>query len=144
MHHYVNNQRNSWIIWLISIALFIIPCSGIDVSALLLPNIVQFFVTPLSGILLTLLFCKSLQKQAMKIQLDNIGRNSLHIYGLHFPLIHIAWLLSIPLVMHMLSLFNIMVSGEDVKNMIPIQWLLAIFVTYISHQLGLQITKAKR
>lgn len=142
-YEYITRHRtNAWL-WLLPIVVFVVPCDLLDVSGLTIPNIVQFFVTPLSGIMLTLLLCMSLQKPALYLRLNAVGSNSLHIYGLHFPLVFIAWTIAIPVAMHALSFISITVTGEEVKELIPMQWLLAVLTTVISHKVGLFVSKTK-
>lgn len=142
LYKYVESRRMG-MVGAAALAVFLLPCDALDVSALCVPNVVQFFLTPLSGILLTLLVCRWCSTAAQKLRLDALGRNSLHVYGLHFPLVSLAWLVTIPVTMRCAALMGDTLTGEEVKLLVPMQLVIAIAVTFLSHRLGLMVAKLR-
>lgn len=142
LYKYVESGRMG-VVGALALAVFVLPCGALDVSALRVPNVVQFFVTPLCGILLMLLLCRWCRRPARLLRLDALGRNSLHIYGLHFPLVSLVWLVAIPVTMRCAALMGITLSGEEVKLLVPLQLGVAIAVTILSHRLGLRVAKLR-
>lgn len=121
----------------IAISIYLIPCGFMDVNGPIIPNILQFFITPLSGITIILILSKQFSFLWKKLMIDKLGKNSLQILGIHAPFIPFFWIISIPIIIKSLSLIGIIISGEQIKELIWVQLLLAILLTNISHKLGL-------
>lgn len=112
-----------------------------DVNGPVIPNILQFFITPLSGIIIVLILSRSFSILWKSIMIDKLGKNSLQILGIHAPFVPLIWTISIPILIKSFSLIGITLSGEQIKGLIWIQILLAIILTMFSHKLGLLLTQ---
>lgn len=126
----------SWPFFIAAIIYFI-PCGFMDVNGPVIPNILQFFITPLSGIIIVFILSCQFSSFGKKLMIDKLGKNSLQILGVHSPFVSFFWIISIPVLMKGFSLIGIMISGEQIKTSICIQLLLSIALTNFSYRLGL-------
>lgn len=83
--------------FLIAIIIYFIPCDFMDVNGPVIPNILQFFITPLSGIIIVLILSRSFSILWKSIMIDKLGKNSLQILGIHAPFVPLIWTISIPI-----------------------------------------------
>lgn len=127
--------------FLIAIIIYFIPCDFMDVNGPVIPNILQFFITPLSGIIIVLILSRSFSILWKSIIIDKLGKNSLQILGIHAPFVPLIWTISIPILIKSFSLMGITLSGEQIKGLIWMQILLAIILTMFSHKLGLLLVR---
>lgn len=124
-----------------STIIYLIPCKFMDINGPVIPNILQFFATPLSGIILVLMLSRQFSILWKKIGIDKIGEISLQILGIHSSFIPFFWIISIPFFMKVFSLMGRTITGEEIKGLIWVQLLLAVTLTSISYRLGLFLTK---
>lgn len=127
--------------FLIAVIIYFIPCGFMDVNGPVIPNILQFFATPLSGIIIVLMLSRQFSILWKKIGINELGKNSLHILGVHSPFVSLFWIISIPVLMKVFSLMGRTITGEEIKGLIWVQLLLAVTLTSISYRLGLFLTK---
>lgn len=123
--------------FLIAAIIYFIPCGFMDINGPIIPNILQFFITPLSGIIIVLILSNQFSTFWKRLMIDKLGKKSLQILGIHSPFVSLIWIISIPALMKCFSLIGIMISGEQIKTSIYLQLLLSIALTYFSYRLGL-------
>lgn len=120
----------------IALIVFLIPCDFLDVNGPVIPNVIQYFITPLAGIILILIISKSISRLWDIIRMGEVGQISLHILGVHAPFIQIMWLITIPVVIRFYSWIGLSCDGNDVKAFLAIELFLAICLTIISYHIG--------
>lgn len=121
---------------------FFIPCDLLDLYGPIIPhNIIQYILTPLSGIIITLIMSNRGMQFFKLIHINKIGYYSLHILGIHSPFINIFWIFTIPLVLKIMQLYNVQLTSIEIKNNIAIQFILSILLTYLSYIIGKNIQR---
>lgn len=116
--------------------IFLIPCGFLDVNGPVIPSTIQYFITPLAGIMLILMISKDLSCLWHALRIDEIGRFSLHILGIHAPFIQLVWFITIPIVIRFYTWIGLSCTGNDVKSFLIIELILAIILTIISYYIG--------
>lgn len=127
--------------FLLSLIVFFIPCGFLDINGPVIPNPLQYILTPLSGIMIVLIVSRQFAVLLEKIKMDKVGRNSMQVLGVHAPFVPIIWFIAIPVTMRLLALANICISGESTKSLIVLQMVLAVCLTYFSHYFGLVLIR---
>lgn len=140
-YEYLKSKSITSLIFLLSLIVFFIPCDFLDINGPVIPNPVQYILTPLSGIVLVLMTSRQFASFLKKIKMDRIGKNSIQILGIHAQFIPIIWFVTIPAMRSLLTLVDVSLSGESIKNLIMLQIVLAICLTYLSHYFGLVLTR---
>lgn len=75
--------------FLLSLIVFFIPCGFLDINGPVIPNPLQYILTPLSGIMIVLIVSKRFAVLLEKIKMDKVGRNSMQVLGVHAPFVPI-------------------------------------------------------
>lgn len=127
--------------FLVAILLFFVPCGLLDINGPVIPNPVQFILTPLSGIIIILIVSRQFSSLWQKMRIDKLGANSLQIYGIHWPLVPFFWFITIPIVMRITSVVGENLQGMVVKDLVFLQVVLAIILTTVSHLTGVLFVK---
>ena len=142
MYQYLKKQKIISIPFLLALVCFIVPCGFLDVNGPIIPNPIQYIITPLSGIIMVLILCNCARKIFKRIGLDKIGKHSLHILGIHSPFVPLMWFVAIPVFMRFGLLLGEQLSGDMIKGMLLVQFVLAVSLTCISYWFGLFIERA--
>lgn len=140
-YEYLKSKCITSQIFLLSLIVFFTPCDFLDINGPVIPNPVQYILTPLSGIVLVLMTSKQFASFWKKIKMDKVGKNSIQILGVHATFIPIIWCVTIPTMRRLLLLVDVSLSGESIKNLITLQIVLAVCLTYLSHYFGLVLTR---
>lgn len=138
------SYRSYYIAIISGILLFVIPWQKMDVSVQNWPNPISLYPGAVSGILFVLSISKiiSIRKGKTLELLSNWGRKSIHILGIHFPLMFLIWYITIPIYMRTVTILGF-TSPTDIqlRTNIWFAFVVCILTTIISYYLGCIIEK---
>lgn len=146
LYKYTTSSYRSYYMAIISgILLLFIPWKNLDVKTQIWPNPVSLFLGAILGILFILSISKIISIKYGRIAklFSNWGKKSIHILGIHVPMMFLIWYFVIPTYMRIASLLGL-TSPEGSRLRFENDWLafiVSILTTTMSYYLGCIIEK---
>lgn len=146
LYKYTTSPYRSYYIAIISGLLLLgLPWKKLDVNTQIWPNPVSLFLGAMLGILFILSISKIISLKYRRIAkfFSNWGKKSIHILGIHVPMMFLTWYFVIPTYMRVAPLLGF-TSPEGSKLRFENDWLafiVSILSTIMSYYLGCIIEK---
>lgn len=146
LYKYITSSYRSYFIAIICGALlFLVPWQNLDVNSQIWSNFVSLFPGAMLGILFIISVSRiiDLKYGRLSTLFSDLGKKSIHILGLHIPIMFLIWYFVIPTYMRVASLLGF-ASPEGSVLRFENQWLafiVSILSTIASFYLGCIIEK---